>query len=377
MDDIVATLLLSQTKGIGARKFKLLLEHFHDAATTLQASVTDLCQVEGISENLAKRIHAAHDAASMTRIETMLARAATLQVQLIPFNSSAYPQALAQIYDPPPMLYVKGNLPEHCMGSWKNLRSVSIVGTRDASAYGLEFTRQLAKDFAQSGICVVSGLALGIDSAAHWGTVNNEGTTVAVFGAGVNVIYPRQNAQLAERISHGAGALLSEYPLDTQPSRQSFPARNRIINGLSKAVIVVEGGLKSGALITADYASNEGRQVFAVPGRAGDSKAAGALALIKQGAGLIQSADDVLSEMGWDKAPAAAGITLAELDTLSQKVMQALQEHEQPMLDTLLEATGESAAGLLPALTMLELRNLIKKLPNGRYQNLVYLEPNG
>lgn len=370
MNDKVATLLLSQTKGIGARKFKNLVEYFGDAASALQASLADLCQVDGISENVAKGIQAAQDAAKLEKVETMLARATKLNIQLIPFNSKAYPQALAQIYDPPPMLYLKGTLPEHCMGNWKNLRSVSIVGTRNASAYGLAFTRQLAKDFAQSGICVVSGLALGIDSAAHWGAVNNDGTTVAVFGAGINIIYPRQNQQLAQRISHGAGALLSEYPLDTEPSRQSFPARNRIINGLSKAVIVVEGGLKSGALITADYASQEGRQVFAVPGRAGDSKAAGALALIKQGAGLIQSADDVMGEMGWDKTPVEAGLNLAELDPLSQKVMQALQEHEQPMLDTLLELTGESAAGLLPTLTLLELRNLIKKLPNGRYQNL-------
>lgn len=265
------------------------------------------------------------------------------------------------------------------------MRSV-IVDTRDASPYALELCKEVARGLAETGMTVISGLALGVDSAAHSGALEAEsGTTVAVLGSGVDVLYPRQNAGLAKRIIEGRGAVVSEYPIGTEPHARNFPGRNRIISGLSRGVVVVEAGERSGALITADYALEEGRTVFAVPGRVGDPKASGTLSLLKQGAVLAGSAEDVLQEFGFEgkvrttNRPMKPAFELSEpqqptlpaqrptLPEPQRRVAEAVEGGDSPLLDDLIAATGLDAAELLPVLTLLELQRVVERLPSGRY----------
>jgi len=261
---------------------------------------------------------------------------------------------------------VRGALPEGVRGELSELRSLGVVGTRNASPYGLELSRRFSHELVATGVVIVSGLALGIDTAAHEGALAApDGQTVAVLGSSVDIIYPGQNRRLAERILEGRGAVVSEYRLGTAPRAEYFPGRNRIINGLSRGVLVVEGGKKSGALITAEYALEEGRTVFAVPGRIGDPKAEGALDLLKQGAVLTQGADDIVSEFGWRHAPPTPA--RADLPGFPGELAALIRTRGEPLLDDLIVATGRSAPELLPTLMTLELQGVIRSLPSGRY----------
>lgn len=294
-----AHLTLMRVPGLGPRKIKGLLEHFGSAESVLEADAPALAEVEGIGPKLVGSILEPRD---VPWVERELARAERLGVHILPLMHPDYPNALCNIYDPPTVLYVRGALPETLLSDLGEVRAVGIVGTRDASPYALELCKEMARGLAETGMTVISGLALGVDSAAHSGALEAEsGTAVAVLGSGVDVLYPRQNAGLAKRIVEGRGAVVSEYPIGTEPHAKNFPGRNRIISGLSRGVVVVEAGERSGALITADYALEEGRTVFAVPGCVGDPKASGTLSLLKQGAVLSGSAEDVLQEFGLEE----------------------------------------------------------------------------
>jgi DNA processing protein len=357
-DTTLAYLTLLCAKGLGPRKIKLLLEHFGTATTILEADKQALSEVEGFGTIT---IQAIEEAKNKDWAEKELERTKKLNIQLVHFESEEYPQPLKQIYDPPPLLYVRGTLPT-------SDRAVGIVGTRDATDYAMRFSEALARDLATANITVVSGLALGIDSAAHLGAVNLEnGQTVAALGSGVDIIYPKQNQLLAKKIEEGHGAVISEYPIGTGPTATNFPGRNRIINGLSKGVVVVEAGEKSGALITADYALEEGRTVFAVPGRVGDSKAKGTLNLLKQGAVLVQSVDDILNEFGWTGQGISKDTPTIQLSGVEEKVVSALKHFGNPLLDDLLSTTELPVSELLKTLTLLELKGIVKQLPGGRY----------
>ncbi|CAN5871743.1 hypothetical protein BH24DEI2_BH24DEI2_17570 [soil metagenome] len=244
-DATLAYLTLSHAKGLGPRKIKLLVEAFGSAAAVLAAAQDELLAVESVGPSLAKSVMAAKES---DWPEREVARAERLNVALVHLEDERYPSSLKAVYDPPPVLYVRGEMP---IGA----KAVGIVGTRDASEYALKLTEQLAGELAEAGVTVVSGLALGVDPAAHRGAVSVPGgLTVAVLGSGVDVVYPRQNQNLAKTIFSGRGAVVSEYPLGTGPRASNFPGRNRIINGCASGVVVVEAGAKSGALITADYA---------------------------------------------------------------------------------------------------------------------------
>jgi DNA processing protein len=248
-----AVLTLHFTPGLGPRKIKLLLDYFSAEALSA-ATPTELLEVEGVGRKLAETIAASREAAQ-AQADAELARAERLGVTLLLLGSPGHPAGLTQIYDPPPVLYVRGALPGGMQGDLPELRSLGVVGTRNASPYGLELSRRLSQELASAEVVIVSGLALGVDTAAHEGALEAPGgRTVAVLGSSVDIIYPGQNRRLAERILEGGGALVSEYRLGTTPRAEYFPGRNRIINGLSKGVLVVEGGKKSGALITAEYA---------------------------------------------------------------------------------------------------------------------------
>ncbi len=360
-----ALLSLSFTPGLGPRKIKALVEHFGDGALA-DLGAAELTQVEGVGRKLAETVLAARSAAQ-TKADAEIVRAQRLGVSLLALGTPGYPAALAQIYDPPPVLYVRGTLPETVRGELPELRSLGVVGTRNASHYGLELGRRFAQELAETGVAIISGLALGVDTAAHEGALAApEGQTVAVLGSSVDIVYPGGNRRLAERIAEGRGAVVSEYRLGTPPRAEYFPGRNRIISGLSKGVLVVEGGKKSGALITAEYALEEGRSVFAVPGRLGDPRAEGALDLLKQGAVLTQSADDIRSEFGWQHASTPIK-PKPELPGFLGELAALIRSRGEPLLDELIVATGKSAPELLPTLTILELQGAIHKLPSGRY----------
>lgn len=357
-DTILAYLTLLSVKGLGPRKIKMLLEHFGSVITILEADKQALAEVEGFG---AVTIAAIEETKKKDWASKELERAEKLGIQLVHLEHESYPNALKQIYDPPPLLYVRGQLPS-------SERAIGIVGTRDASDYAMKFTESLARELTNANVTVVSGLALGIDSAAHLGAVSAEhGQTVAVLGSAVNIIYPKQNEALAKRIEEGHGAIISEYTIGTGPTATNFPGRNRIINGLSKGVVVVEAGEKSGALITSDYALEEGRTVFAVPGRVGDSKAKGTLSLLKQGAVLVQSVDDILNEFGWTSNSTAKDSPAIQLSEVEGKIVSSIKKLGTPLLDDLLSTTELPISELIRTLTLLELKGVTKQLPGGRY----------
>jgi DNA processing protein len=354
VDVALAYLTLTHAKGLGPRKIKTLVDTLGSAKAVLESTSSELAKVEGIGPVI---IRAIEEAKQSTWAEQELTRAEKLGVQMIHLEHPDYPELLKHIYDPPSVLYVRGTLP-------KQSKAIGIVGTREATPHAMSLTQQLAKDLAQANVTVVSGLAVGIDTAAHQGAVNSDGQTIAVLGSGVDVIYPRQNQKLSEQIINGHGAVVSEYPLGTQPSPTNFPGRNRIINGLCQGVVVVEAGEKSGALITSDYALEEGRTVFAVPGRVGDAKAKGTLNLIKQGAVLLESAQDIFNEFSWNTTPSSPiQLELSEHESL---ILKSIQQDDSVLLDNIQIATQLTISELTSTLMMLELKGIVKNV-GGRY----------
>jgi len=376
---LVSTLQLVHTPGLGARRIKVLCDHFGNALRVQEADAEALMQVEGMGTTLVNAlIKTRSDASVLSWIEQMVARADAQAVHIIASGHEAYPACLQQIFDPPPVLYVRGNMPETVQGRLEQNRAMAIVGTRNASDYGRDISLHLAEALTEAGVSIVSGLALGIDGAAHEGAVRalRAGTqkvaTVAVLGCGVDVIYPAKHDRLSRDILDTSGAIISEYPLGTRPDRKNFPGRNRIINGLSSGTLVVEADVKSGALITAEYAAQEGRTVFAIPGRIGDKRSAGTLELLKQGALLVTSAQDILDAFHWH-APAQGSLFAApELPENEQRLLTIIHDQGEPLLDDLMAATQLPAHELLPLLTLLELKGVVRTLATGRYAAVRY-----
>lgn len=274
---------------------------------------------------------------------------------LVVLGSPAYPDSLAALYDPPPVLFFRGSL--------KNgARRVAIVGARGATASGLSIARDLARGLATHGIEVVSGLARGIDGSAHEGALSGKGTTLAVLGSSVDIIYPGEHKRLASRIE-ASGAIISELPPGTPPAASQFPTRNRIIVGLSEAVIVVEAGARSGALITARVALDEGRDVLAVPGRPGDPLAFGPNLMIRDGATLVRGVEDVLEHLGIDsqRAKDDAGAT--------DPILQKLAHSAAKSVDQLAVDTGLATPVLMARLCELELDGKIERLPGTLFRS--------
>lgn len=273
-------------------------------------------------------------------------------------GDAAYPPFLDAIADPPDELWVRGDV------NLLAAESVAIVGSRAASNYALEIASALAFDLARCGLVVVSGMARGVDGAAHRGALEASGATVAVLGCGVDVAYPEEHADLLSRIA-ATGAVVSELPPGTPPLAHHFPLRNRIISGLSRAVVVVEAGEKSGSLITARCALEQGRDVMAVPGNALSGRNRGAHALLKDGAKLVEGVDDILEELGLRRPGAVAVDPRKSLR--DNGLMLGMQPGETYGLDQLGAASGLPASELLPLLTELELRGTIIRAPGGRF----------
>ncbi|MEI7591290.1 MAG: DNA-processing protein DprA, partial [Deltaproteobacteria bacterium] len=277
---------LKMVDGVGAVSYKLLLDALGSPENVFRATVSELMIVEGIGKKIAFAIR---DFNSWDVAESEIVHASQNDVTIVTIHDESYPSALRNIYDAPPFLYVKGHLlPED--------NCVALVGSRRASEYGIFATHKLANELAQRGITVVSGLARGIDATAHRATISSRGRTIAVLGCGIDVVYPLENKTLFEKIPLN-GAIVSEYPLGTKPNSEHFPARNRIISGMSLGVVVIEATDKSGSLITARFALEQGREVFAVPGPIGNAGSKGTNMLIKNGAKLIECADDIIDEL--------------------------------------------------------------------------------
>ena len=287
VDDLEATFRLVLVPGVGPRTRRLLLDRFGSAAAVLSAAPSQLREVPGIGPKLTCAIVQAQQA----DVRSILQDCREHQIEIIADSEAAYPQLLREIYDPPGVLFVRGSL------SPQDAIAVAIVGTRHASHYGLRQAERLARGLAAAGITVVSGLARGIDAAAHRGALAAGGRTIAVLASGLLNVYPPEHGELAEDI-RGQGALVSESPPHSPPKSGAFPQRNRLIAGMSLGIVVVEAAQRSGALISAEHAMEQGREVFAVPGRVDNCTSRGCHRLIREGAKLVERVDDILDELG-------------------------------------------------------------------------------
>jgi DNA processing protein len=361
-DELCAWLTLTLTEGVGPATARDLLAAFGPPQEVLEASFTALAKVAGSA--VAERLKAS-DAARGAAVDATLAWVQAPQNHILTLADAQYPQALLQAPDPPAVLYAKGDL------ALLTRPAVAIVGSRNATAQGLANAEQFARTLSNAGVAVISGLALGIDGAAHRGALQGPGATIAITGTGQDIVYPSKHRELAHEIAR-AGLILSEFALGTKPLAGNFPRRNRLIAGLSRGVLVVEAATQSGSLITARLAGDLGREVLAIPGSIHSPQSRGCHQLIKQGAKLVESAQDVLEELhlgathlATEEAPRASTALEQELHAL----LDALG-HDPTDLDTLCTRTGLAADEALARLTALELEGGVARLPAGRWQRL-------
>lgn len=351
MDERAFALGFLAIEGVGSTRLRRLQHHFASLECAWHANPQEL-SLAGMGPDIAQAIAAQRPAIDL---KAELERLESSGTQLIACWEPDYPPLLKEIHDPPAMLFWRGR--------WPNMeRAVAIVGTRGCSGYGGRMARTLARDLARQGILIVSGLAAGIDAAAHQGALET-GETLAVMATGLDRIYPASNTPLARQILP-RGALVSEYPLGTEPTPGQFPARNRIISGLAQATIVVEAQEKSGSLITADQALEQNREVMAVPGPMDSPNSRGPHRLIQQGAKLITCAQDVLEELGWeaDHPPSAP----PDLTPDEARVLAAIEPQPTP-LDRIAQKSGLAPQVVNSVLLTLELKALINQLPGRRY----------
>jgi DNA processing protein len=371
-DSTLFWLGLTRVEGLGVRGAHQLVQHFGTPQAVYMASLTEL-EACGLPARVAQAIFAQ---AGLEEAAKEREAAGKAGARLLTFADDEYPPLLKQIPDPPLALYVRGNVP--VLGQY----AVAIVGTRKPTAYGQSLAHRLAGDLAQRRLAVVSGLARGIDSAAHRGALEVHGVTIAVLGSGIDVIYPREHARLAAKIVE-TGALLSEFPLGTSPAPENFPIRNRIISGLALGVLVVEAAEYSGSLITARLAVEQNREVFAVPGNITSAQSFGPNHLIKQGAKLVDQWMDVVEELPTEvrmqllpageasegePAPPGTAVLFDQTLTPDQKaVFDVLRADEALFVDAIVSASELSQPRVLAALLELEMSGLIRQLPGKNF----------
>jgi DNA processing protein len=363
---------LSLTPSLGASRCRRLVEHFENVENVFRASLTEL-EAVGLDAAAAQSIALGK---SMEQANDALARAAAVGARVIPLSDPEYPPRLKQIYDPPVVLYVRGEV------GVLSRPGIAVVGTRHPTPYGLGMAERLACDLCARGIIINSGMARGVDSAAHRGAIAAKGKTVAVFGTGINVIYPRENSRIAEQILAMGGALVSEFPVDTFAAPQNFPIRNRIISGLSIGVLVIEAGEYSGTRITARCALEQNREVFAVPGNVTNRNSWGPNTLIKQGAKLTATWEDVWEDLPADvrlmleaetqsatEVDAPASLFQTEISPHEKKLLRVLKSDESVHIDEIVEMLDGvlSPSDIFAALFELELAGKIKQMPGKNF----------
>lgn len=379
-----AYLALNLLPRIGPIRVRRLLEHFETPQAILAAKRRELVAVPGIGEDMAEQIG---DWENRIDLAEEQRRIAAHGISLVTLDDANYPEALRTIHDPPFLLYMKGTLLPG------DAAAIGVVGSRRTTHYGKEQAKKLSFQLARAGFCIISGLARGIDTAAHEAALAAKGRTIAVLGSGIGNVYPPENQSLADRISE-SGAVLSEFPVLYVPDKQSFPLRNRIVAGMSQGLLVVEAPVRSGSLITANQALEQGRTIFAVPGPIDRPTSEGCHRLIQQGATLVCGAQDVIDELGMeinslalefepdslfsprsesrvDSAPDSPAASLEkpkrqiELSEIERLILAEL-DRGNATIDSLSEVTGSPAGKVGATLLQLELKSLVKQLP-GKY----------
>ncbi|MEX1049711.1 MAG: DNA-processing protein DprA [Akkermansiaceae bacterium] len=357
-----ALVALNLLPKIGPIRVRRLLEAFGSPAAILGAAKDRLMRVDGIGEETAKILHSWQDHADPV---AELREVAERGISLVTQEDEDYPAPLRDAYDPPLLLYVWGKLEA------RDRHAIGVVGSRRATHYGTQATKKLTYQLAQSGFTIISGLARGIDTAAHEAAVAANGRTIAVIGSGLGQLYPPENLSLAERIAAGNGAVVSEFPLHTAPDKQTFPMRNRIVAAWSRALLVVECPAWSGSLITANLASEYGKPIFAVPGPIDKPTSAGCNQLIREGATLVMEAGHILDDLGElpfarAPSPAESAADIPELPEEEAAVFAAVTRDESPV-DLIIERSGLPAHVVTANLMKLEMRRLVRAFPGFRY----------
>lgn len=361
IEQLINLKLLLSVDGIGPGKLRSLLSKYKSTENILSAGYTSLITVEGINYNLAKRIITGKK--NRENIQSLflkeIEQLEKLNAKIITIWDHEYPSILKKIYDPPIIFYAKGDYKE------TDNYSIAIVGTRQPTYYGKLQAEKISSDLASQNITVVSGLARGIDSIAHKSALNKGGRTIAVVGSGLDVVYPPENKKLFDEISE-KGMIISEYSLGTKPDAQNFPKRNRIISGLSLGCIIVETGIKGGAMQTASFALDQNREVFAIPGNLGVKQSEGTNILIQKGeAKLTQNAEDVLIELELKLKP-LLGKKIPkpkmELNLFEEKIISSL-DNKPMQIDKIASLTNLSTSDCLVHLLSLEFKGLVKQLP--------------
>ncbi|MEX0844417.1 MAG: DNA-processing protein DprA [Balneolaceae bacterium] len=350
---------LSIIPGFGCRRVYNLLKQLDDPEEIFGLSKRKLRTVEGIGEASALSLLSFDD---WDKVDHIIAETEKNGSQIITMADAEYPALLKQIYDPPVLLWLKGN-PEAL-----SKPGVAVVGTRNTSAYGRNMAQKLTAELAEQGLCIFSGLAYGIDAIAHKTALEHNALTVAVLGSGIDNMYPKKNAGLANQIVKSGGAVITEFPLGTNPDAVNFPVRNRIVSGMSLGVLVVESGIKGGSMITADLGLDQNREVFAVPHPLGNPSGTGCNYLIKRGAAkLVQTVDDILVELPIEQSSESKTVTEEvakpswrekDLDKISAKICETL-EKEPYQVDALSEVIGINTSQLLVSLLQLEMEGLV------------------
>lgn len=360
----------NRAKGIGPVRLRALLTHFGDIEIAWYASSKDL-QAAGLDQ---RSLTSLLSTRSTCDLDAELRAIEQIGAWVLTLEDTAYPPLLRQIVDPPPVLYVRGTLTE------ADNRALAVVGTRRATVYGKTMTEELVDPLARRGFTIVSGLARGIDSAAHQTALNAGGRTVAVMANGIDRVYPPENRQLAEAIV-AQGALLSELPLGEPPEGKHFAPRNRIVSGLTLGTVVVEAAEHSGALMTANQALEQGRDVFAVPGNALSPASKGTNALIQNGARMVTSAQDILDELNLDAvnhtgltAPASQPVNDPIIENETEALVLRYLSAEPQHIDDVAHQSGLSVVQVSSTLTMLELRGLVRQMGGMQYALAVNLD---
>lgn len=354
-------LRLEQADGVGCRTARQLLDHLGAPANIFRASHLSLSAHASAAQ--VRALCAPPSPSLQALVEATMAWLEQPGHHLLTLHDPRYPALLAQLPDPPLLLYIKGRI------ELLARPAVAVVGSRNASMQGKANAEGFARALSQAGLCVVSGLAMGIDTAAHEGALQGPGATIAVIGTGIDRVYPARNRDLAHRIAQD-GCIVSEYPLGMPPVAANFPRRNRVISGLAAGVLVIEAAAQSGSLITAQLAAEQGRDVFALPGSIHSALAKGCHQLIREGAQLVETVDEVLEAL--HASPLATPVAPVASDDVAQQddALLGLMGHDPVGLDQLLAQAGGDAGSLAGSLLALELRGLVEQLPGGRVQRV-------
>lgn len=364
-------IILNMLSGIGYSRYKVLSDHFGDVSKCFTSSVNKLSSIPGIGDTLAAVIIGGEKNVDFKKELSMAERGGAKIYTII---DEGYPAQLKEIQDPPLCLYVRGDI--NCDFN----STIAVIGSRKMTMYGKEATELIASQLSYAGWTVISGLAYGVDGAAHQAVVNAKGKTIGVLGGGLAKFHPQDHVDLARKMIECGGGVISEFPMECSPTRRSFPMRNRVISGLSKGVVVTEAGLQSGALITVDFALEQNRMVFAVPGRINNPSSQGCNRLIKNGAKLVESVEDIFEEFEFlpgfekpnfidaQKGQDSQSVNKNQILSDDEKKIVGIIANDEKGIDLIAGETGLPIGTLLALIQQLEIKKVIKQLPGKVYK---------